>query len=480
LVHETSPTAVSSENPGLRSINSHRPRTFRRNSRFAWLDGVIAVCAAGGLTASALYNVQIATSTFAASDFKTLYASVWCFVHRMDAYSIPNLQQVFVSNGVIQPERWYGHAPVYPPTTLALLSPMATLGMVHAAYALTILSGVLLAVAIAALMRYAANNFDLGPAWRIVIAGLCACGPLLTFGMAMGNVSLAVSALCFLAFVWRKQSPFGMFRSSPWLPAIALAVAFILKPHLGLWAGIAMLLLPERAARAVALRAVGLVAGFAVLSLAVMAAMGTLALETHSCLAMLSAETSAGASMNVSSREPLPVVAQITSLGSIVGFWVTNPVIRVTLTGIILLALGFLAVRQTRRVNTGRGALLAVGMWCTLGMLATYHRAHDAVLLIAVVPWVVDRVRRAPLAWHAWAVAVLYCAMSVSADFPVVARWVSQSSSYSLEAFVLLRQVGLADLMLLLVLLLAMAHERTRQLATLTLSAESDQMPIAA
>jgi hypothetical protein len=477
LVRKTASNAsLPTENSGLRSV----PRTVRRHRRYAWFDLLIALCAAGGLTASALYKVQIATSTFAASDFKTLYASVWCFVHGLDAYSIPNLQRVFVSNGVIQPEKWYAHAPVYPPTTLALLSPMAALGMVHAAYVLTILSGVLLAVAITALMRYAADNYDLGPVWRIAIAGLCACGPLLTFGVDMGNVSLAVSALRFVAFVWRKQTPFGISRGSPWLPAAALAVAFMLKPHLGLWAGVAMLLLPERAARAVAVRAVGLVAGFALLSTAAMAAMGTLALETHSCLAMLSTETSAGSSMNVSSREALPVVAQITSLGSIVGFWVTNPAIRVTLTGIALLALGFLAVRQTRRVDTERGALLAVGMWCTLGMLATYHRAHDAVLLIAVVPWVVDRIRRAPLAWHAWAAATLYCAMSVSVDFPVVARWVSTASRYSLEAFVLLRQVGLADLLLLVVLLLAMVHERTRQLARITHSVESDQISIAA
>jgi hypothetical protein len=70
--------------------------------------------------------------------------------------------------------------------------------------------------------------------------------------------------------------------------------------------------------------------------------------------------------------------------------------------------------------------------------------------------------------------------MSVSVDFPVVARWVSTASRYSLEAFVLLRQVGLADLLLLVVLLLAMVHERTRQLARITHSVESDQISIAA
>ena len=175
-----------------------------------------------------------------------------------------------------------------------------------------------------------------------------------------------------------------------------------------------MLLLPERATRSMVMRAIALVAGFTALTAGVMAAMGTLGFETHAYLAMLAAETSAGASMNAASREVLPVVSQITSLDSIVGFWVTNPASRVLLTCAMLLGIGLLAIRQTRRVDTERGALLAVGMWCTLGMLATYHRAHDAVLLLLLVPWAVDRVRRTPLAWHAWAAAALYFAMSVS------------------------------------------------------------------
>ena len=47
----------------------------------------------------------------------------------------------------------------------------------------TILSGALMAIAMAALMRYAANNFDLGPAWRIVIAVLCASARCSAFGI---------------------------------------------------------------------------------------------------------------------------------------------------------------------------------------------------------------------------------------------------------------------------------------------------------
>lgn len=451
-----------------------------RPRRFAWLDALTAACAAGGLVASTLYEVQLRTSTFAASDFKTLYASVWCFAHRTDAYSIVNLQRVFVMNGVVQPEKWYGHAPVYPWTTLALLSPLASLGMVPAAYLLTILSGVLMAIAIAGLMRYAANYFDLGPFWRIAIAPLCAIGPLFAFSMGMGNVSMATSALCFIAFVLRKSGAPWSRRLSPWLPATALALAFLLKPHVALWVGAGMLLLPERASRAIVLRAAGLTAGFAVLTAGSMAAMGTLGLQTHSYLAMLSAETSAGASMNATSREVLPVVSQITSLESILGFWIANPVVRVGLTCVGLLGLGLLVMRQTRRVDSERGATLAVSAWCTFGMLATYHRAHDAVLLLLVVPWVVDRIRRTPLAWPAWAVAIFYGGMSLSASFPVVERWVAAVPANSFTAFVLLRQVGLADVLLLLVLLFAMEQERIRIAIQAIQKAEAEDLHAAA
>ena len=70
--------------------------------------------------------------------------------------------------------------------------------------------------------------------------------------------------------------------------------------------------------------------------------------------------------------------------------------------------------------------------------------------------------------------------MSASADFEVVKRWVSAASGHSLTAFVLLRQAGLADLLLVLVLLLAMGHERTRVPMRGTASDEADELAIAA
>jgi hypothetical protein len=479
------PTTTSSNlvslrrNSGDRDVNLHRTQSTVRPHRFKWLDILIAVCAAGGLTASVLFAVQVRTNTFAVSDFKTLYASVWCFAHKADAYSLAKLQQVFSANGVIQPE-WYGHAPVYPWMTLALLSPLAVIGMVPAAYLLTLLSGALIALAIAALMRYAATDFDMPPVWRVFIAAACASGPLLAFGMDMGNVSVVAIACCLLAFVRRRSGSPWTHRGSSWMAGAALAIALLLKPHLGFWVAAGMFFLPERAARAVVVRAVALAAGFALLTAAVMAATGTLAMETRSYLAMLSAETSAGSSMNATSREVIPVVAQITSLESILGFWIANPAVRIGVTCSVLLALGIFILRQTRRVNTERGALLAVGAWCALGMLATYHRAHDAALLLLLVPWVVDRVRRTPLVWHAWAVVAFYCAMSVSANFATVQGWLASLPTHSVAAFVLLRQAGLADCLVLVALVLALRNERMRQGVRYEPYAELDPLQAAA
>ncbi len=53
----------------------------------------------------------------AGSDFKTLYASTWCYSHHLDGYQFPNLAAVFRANKVVEPQSWYGHAPVYPPFT---------------------------------------------------------------------------------------------------------------------------------------------------------------------------------------------------------------------------------------------------------------------------------------------------------------------------------------------------------------------------
>jgi hypothetical protein len=204
------------------------------------------------------------------------------------------------------------------------------------------------------------------------------------------------------------------------------------------------------------------------------AASGTFSSQTRAYLAMLGTESSAGASMNSASHEALPVVAQITSLNSILGFWLTNSMIRGGLTCLLLLVLGALLIRRTRLVDTERGALLAIGAWCSMGMLATYHRAHDASLLILLVPWVISRIRDTPLRWPAWTAVALYCGMSVSLDFPVVLRLVGTAPQHSLLSFLLLRQVALSNLLLLLVLFMTMSDEHVNEQRYSGADAQSD------
>lgn len=446
----------SSHHSGTASRITLNPKK-QRGRRYPLLaDVLIAVLCAGGLTLSTLYDAHIRQSHFSASDFKTLYASTWSFAHGIDAYKISNLQRVFVDNSVVQPPAWYGHSPVYPWTTLALLAPLALLPMVHAVYLMSIVTGVLLAAAIAALMRYSAVTFGLGFFWRVLLAGLCISGPLLTFGMDMGNVSVACAALCVLAFVWRGVVS-TRWRPMPWVPGIALALALILKPHLALWVAIGMALLPERASRAAVARAAVFLAGFTAATAAVMAATGSLGMQTHSYLAMLGAERSAGASMSAVSRELLPVVSQITSVESIFGFWITNAVARGALTVAVLAMMAVLLFRATRRVDTEGAALLAVAGWSALGMLATYHRTHDGALLILFFPWAV---RRLTQQWTGWIAFALYAAMSVSFPFGTIVDWVARLPQNSPLTFLLSRQAALADMLLVLAIVLSMRMER--------------------
>jgi hypothetical protein len=62
----------------------------------------------------------------------------------------------------------------------------------------------------------------------------------------------------------------------------------------------------------------------------------------------------------------------------------------------------------------------------------------------------------------------------------VVQRWLANLPANSLQAFLLLRQVGLADLLLLLVLLMAMHHEHARRWVSRPADIEPDELATAA
>jgi hypothetical protein len=407
----------------------------------------------GTLTLILLTALRPHTSELAASDFKTLYGSTWCFAHGLDAYSEPGIEAVFRANQTVLPRSWFGHAPVYPPFTLALLMPLAALPMVAASQVWLMFSALLLIAAAVSLMRYGAEEFAL-PLWgRALIAVLFSVSPLTVGALALGNVSIAASAFSILAFTCRWRSA--------WACGALLAVALLLKPHLVVWIVLGLLLLGEPAGRRIVLRAAALAASFCVVVAAWLALAGTLVLQAHSFLGILAVESAGGASMNASSMQPLPVIVQITALSSLAGFWTRNQT-AYTAIGWTLALLAAVAIYRSTRILGERGKLLAVGSCCALGMVATYHRALDGVLLLMLLPWAINRLRW----WQAWLALALYCGTAWGPHEGTLAAWVSGAPAHSLRSFVLLRQAAVAASLLLMVLLSALARERRESQVT--------------
>ncbi len=377
--------------PAPRPLSIPVPATLLRRHAFwsgYWPERLGSLIAVGGVLLSILLNFPVGTWQGSGSDFKTMYASASLLARGIDGYSFQNIAQTFTQQHVVQPASWYGHAPVYPPFTLALIAPLTALPMVAAVWTWVILSGFVIACAIASLARLAGQEFSLSRPWRLAVIALAAAWPLLSFGLEMGNVSVIVSALSILAVT----APENVGTNSPslWLRSLGLATALLLKPHLAFWVLLALLLMRHRPARLLAVRAIALaVAGVAATS-AWIATQHDLTLQIHSYRAMLHSELAAG-SMGSQTRNLEAVAAQITSLESLLGFWSGH----LHAVGLVLLLAGFAAlVAVSLRLSAAapEARLGLVSAWCAFGLIATYHRAHDCVVLILMLPWLLARV----------------------------------------------------------------------------------------
>ncbi len=423
----------------MRPISMSRPRWRIQARGGPWLDLLLALLAVGALGATVLADLPVRTSPAAASDLKTLYAAAFCLRHGLNAYNFVDLGRVFTLQGIPPPAQWYGHASVYPPPTLALLAPLTLFSMAGACRLETVGSILLMTVAVAALLREGAVRFGLSFPLRAAVAGACAAGPLLAFALTVGNLSVAASALAILAFLWRRWGPVA-------LPALPLALAILLKPHLAIWVVVALFWLPDRRGRRVAMTAT-LVA--AVLGLLLACSTAHPLAQIAAFLATVHAESSPGGSMFPGSREALLVVSQITSLVSLAGFWTPSPFAG----GFALLALlGCLGLllAGTRRAQGAEAQTLAVAAWSAFGLLLTYHRAHDALLLLVLAPWLAHQLRMTSRRWQPWAMLLLYAALS----FGPAPGLSTHTSFWGAAAnFLLLRQAALATLLLFFTLL---------------------------
>ena len=421
-----------------------------------WPEFVASLAAVGGAFGALLPGYHVRTWDIAASDFKTLYASAWCFARGLNPYQVSNIARVFSANGVVAPERWYGHSPIYPPFTLALLTPVTALRMVPAIYLWNLLTMVLLACAQFSLARVAGETLGLGRWWRLAIIGAAGVWPLVMFGLKIGNVSILVGACCILAVTARGKT-------GRWLAAVELAVAVLLKPHMAVWVVLAMLLMRERRGQAAGWRAVGLCAGvLAVLGVWTVVHPGLMA-ELASYRRMVQAEFASG-SMNTVNRDFITPASQIVSLASLLGLWVSPGVLALLTRAVVLGGLGALLVGASRRmVEPGMAARLAlVGAWCALGTIATYHRSHDGVVLLVVLPWIAARLRHCWRDGLSWGALALLAAMSV-APTPEMFAWFARTNGLeTMGEIVQFRQSALAAALLACLLTAAVVKAARR------------------
>ncbi len=417
-----------------------------------WPEGLASVAAIAGLVLSILPGYHPYTWAGSGTDLKTVYAAAWNLTRYVDAYSFGTIAQVFAQNHVIAPESWYAHAPVYPPFTLAIMGLLTAGSMVTALYTFMLISGVAIAAAGTVLARAGWESFHLNRLWRLALIGLIAACPLVSFGLEVGNVSVLVAACCVYAVAAPRDSSF-------WLRAAALGLGLLLKPHLALWVLLALALAPNRRGRTVALQTAAVTAGALVVIAGWLAARGQLVPQTASYLHMVKEELAHGGSMNAASHEILTVTAQITSIRSLFGYWEADApwMLHFATPIVVLLGLALVWVTLRHTYAEDERPYAAVGAWCGFGLLATYHRAHDAIVLLVLLPWLLARLRRNWTDLVSWLTFLSFTLMCVGPDLGILDS-LERTPPVHILAGIFLRQSPFFALVLTVTLVIALAR----------------------
>ena len=352
-------------------------------TRTAMLETLLCLLAVLGLGASLVPDYRhVATIDYVATDFKTLYASANLLVRHHDPYKIDALPAIFHSQSVVEPATWFSRSPVYPPATLAIIVPFTRLSMAHAAIVWFALSLAAYAGALA-LVLASARRQGLGWPWRLAILALATANPMLAYALEVGNVSVLVSAAAIAAWMLLLARP----AVTHWLwPTLLLAVALLLKPHLAFWIVLGLVLFAGAVARKAGLAAILFAAAFTASTSLWLTANGLFLSTARSYGALLIAER-LGGSMAAGSRELLPLPAQITALQSILSLF-CSPHLRDALTIALLLALAGLLFVSIGSIGHPNASNLAIAAVAAFGLIATYHRAHDSLILLPLLLWI--------------------------------------------------------------------------------------------
>ena len=370
------------------------PQTVTRDAvpHSYWPERLFSLLLAGLVAFLWLHVLPVRTNNVGATDFKTIYASAWNLRQARDAYQFQNITAAYLASGVIPPPTAYGHIAMYPPFNLVPIVPITLLPMAPAIWLWCIAGTIAIALAFAALAQAAGEEFGLRRGGRFVLILIAVLWPVFSYATIVQNVSLLATALSLLVVTTRNRV---------WLRSIALAFALLLKPHVALFPALALLLLRSKDGRRVAVQAMLLCAGLVAVGAIWMALDHQLAPQLRSYLGALRNEAAEG-SMNPARRDIMAAGLQITSLSSLIGFWQNNPAYSNGISWTLLASLAAILLWSTLRINRlpedalARSRFATIAAWCSFGMIATYHRTHDGLILAILLPCLIPQLKPAP------------------------------------------------------------------------------------
>jgi len=440
----------------VRRTKPPKPATRGHGAVAAWVESLLCFVALIGLGLSLKTDFQnVRSAEYVATDYKTVYASADLFRRGRNPFSMPEIVEEYRKSGVVLPKNMFGHMPVYPPVTLLALWPLTYLSMDQSAVAWLFASMLAVGAATSMLLSEARAQ-ELHWSNRMLLLAFTIGTPMLGYALDIGNVSPAVGALATISLLIAIRESQRRDRGSRW-PSVAagaasLGAALCLKPHLTIWILVGIALVCRRPGRIMAALAGGLFILGNAISAVILWNRGAVREVAGSFLAMLRSERGSG-SMAPASREILHVKSQITGLDSLLGLLVQPPWRNAIIGAVLvsLFALLLIAAKRSRWIRPDRNwQILFVAAVFGVGMLVSYHRAHDAVILPGLLGlWICQMTRRGFARHLGKTTRWIYGAGSVGVVLLLVGSWFSIPAEAARGLSVWLHAPALYDLLTL-------------------------------
>ena len=348
---------------------------------------------AAALARGVHYTGGIKGSVSFQRDYDNLYAGGWCMLHHCDPYSITALDSVLRAHGdLVDESRWLLQLPIYPPTTLMLVSPLSTLPYLPGVFLWALLNRGVWTFGLLWAFLWSPVLEGRSIAVRIASAVFFLASTDINHGLSFGNPAYMVAGLVLFVATDVPQK-------RQLLHAVVLFLAIILKPQLA-FLYVILLLCRNRPSRQTAYGTLALLALFTVATLAYAALFPATAHWHQGLVANLRLGQSAGVSMNPSLRTTESASDPMLHLQYLFGYWIPDAhKSQVLSLGVAAILAGLIAFPLLRGLWRHRrplsdmvlpawsddlylAGLGAITMWM---FLPVYHRWSDLCMLAVVL-----------------------------------------------------------------------------------------------